>query len=146
LKLFLDTSALVKLFHEEPGTAEVTRLVSASGAEVFVLELAKLELLSAVHRRLRAGEIGESDMATLLDLFDRQLLLFRVLPMGKAVLREAELLMTAHGPREGLRALDALHLAAFCLLGDGDCSFVCADRRLLDIARKMGFEAIYPAE
>ena len=146
MKIFLDTSALVKLFHEEPGTREVTRLVGAAGAEVFVLELARLEFFSAIHRRLRSKELGENDVVRLLELLDQQLLVFRVLPLGHAVLREAELLMTAYGPQDGLRTLDALHLAAFNLLGDTSCTFVCADDRLLDIVRKMGFDAVNPGK
>jgi uncharacterized protein len=145
LKLFLDTSVLVKLFHDESGTPEVTSMVVAAGADVLVLELARLEFLSAVYRRLRAGEIEEDAADRVRGFLDEQLLTFQVLPLGKAVLREAEQHIAAYGREEGLRSLDALHLAAFTLACGPDWKFVCADKRLSLVVRKMGFDAVTPA-
>jgi len=144
VKLFLDTSVLVKLFHDEPGTPEVTSMVAAAGPDVFVLELARIEFLSAVYRRLRAGEIEEDAVGRVRGFLEDQLLLFRVLPLGQAVLREAEQLVAAHGREDGLRTLDALHLAAFTLVCGPDWKFVCADERLSRLVRKMGFDAVTP--
>ena len=45
--LFFDTSALVKFFHEEDGSEKVTKLITSENNKIFVLDLCKLEFLSA---------------------------------------------------------------------------------------------------
>lgn len=55
--LFFDTSALVKFFHEEKGSELVTRLILSKDNEVWISEIAKVEFLSAIFRRLRSKEI-----------------------------------------------------------------------------------------
>ena len=45
MRLFLDTSALAKLFVEEMGTPEVTARVIAAGTDVWVSQLASLGIL-----------------------------------------------------------------------------------------------------
>jgi uncharacterized protein with PIN domain len=52
--LFFDTSALVKVFHEEKGSEVVTSLIKAKDNEVWISELARIEFLSAIFRRVRA--------------------------------------------------------------------------------------------
>ncbi len=51
--LFFDTSALVKVFHEEKGSEVVTSLIKAKDNEVWISELARIEFLSAIFRRVR---------------------------------------------------------------------------------------------
>jgi len=53
MNLFLDTSALVKLFHEEEGSEIVKELILSGANSVWVLDLVRLEFLSAVLRRFR---------------------------------------------------------------------------------------------
>jgi len=60
MKLFFDTSALVKYFHEEEGTAQITELISGSmNNEIWVLDLARIEFSSALYRKYRAKEIDD---------------------------------------------------------------------------------------
>ncbi len=51
MNLFFDTSALVKYFHEEPGTARVTALIDEPDHRVWLSELARVEFVSAMHRK-----------------------------------------------------------------------------------------------
>lgn len=44
MKLFFDTSALVKFFHEETGTELVTQLINNPQNEVWISELTIVEL------------------------------------------------------------------------------------------------------
>ncbi len=59
MNIFFDTSALVKFFHEEPGTEKVTDLINNPGNNIFVSDLARLEFVSALYRRYRNNEIDE---------------------------------------------------------------------------------------
>ena len=58
MNLFIDTSALVKFFHEEKGSEIVTELITSKENEIWILELVRLEFMSALFRRLRNKEIN----------------------------------------------------------------------------------------
>ncbi|WP_459943306.1 type II toxin-antitoxin system VapC family toxin, partial [Deferrisoma palaeochoriense] len=55
---FFDTSALVKIYHEERGSKACPDLYLGTST-IAVSELARVELYSAVFRKLREREINE---------------------------------------------------------------------------------------
>ena len=57
MNLFFDTSALVKFFHKEEGSEAVTNLITSKENEIWLLELSRLEFISALFRKLRKGEL-----------------------------------------------------------------------------------------
>jgi len=141
---FLDTSALVKLFHEEQGSDVVERLVTQPDNEIWLCELVRLEFLSSVYRRVRQGELTGEEADTVIECFEDQLSSLNVEPLGSGVLNEAESLMKEYGKAGGLRSLDALHLAACRLLAEDDWVFVCSDSRLCNVARTYGIAVSNP--
>jgi len=144
MNLFFDTSALVKLFHEEEGTEIVTELITSQGNEVFILDLARLEFVSALLRRFRNKEIDENKLSDAIASFEEQIASFNIEPLGEAIINEAELLLKQYGKMQGLRTLDALHLGAFSLISEKDWSFVASDGNLCNIAQLMSFKTINP--
>ena len=58
MSLFLDTSALIKLFDPEAGSQDVADMIQADG-RVSVACVAPHELLSAVKRKVREGRMPE---------------------------------------------------------------------------------------
>mgnify|MGYP001609919023 CR=1 FL=1 len=144
MKLFFDTSALIKFFHEEEGTQEVTRLITAEGSELWVSELVTIEFFSALFRRLRNNEITEDKLNEAISGFDEQIALFNIEPLGHAVVTEAESLLKKYGKMQGLRALDALHLGTFSLISEDNWFFVAADNVLCNVVQSMGFKTINP--
>ncbi len=109
--VYLDTSALVKLYVLEPESAQVDRALRGRD-DLLVSDLAVTELASALGRRCREGVLDATLAARiyqrlLADLADD---LFRRVELIAEVHREAErfLLSSALVP---LRSLDALHLA-----------------------------------
>ncbi len=143
--LFFDTSALVKFFHKEEGTDVVVALISAPDNDIWVSELARLEFVSAVHRRLRTNEISEADLSKVLKGFYDEYSKFSTKKVGSAVLNEAEELIKRFGRSFGLRTLDAVHLATFSLFKElEDIVFVAADDILLRCAQLMGGRVINP--
>ena len=144
MNLFFDTSALVKFFHEEEGTETVTDLILDRNNEVYILELARLEFLSAVFRRFRNKELDEEQLNTAVNSFEDQVDRFNIEPLGHAVLEEATLLMKNHGRTHGLKALDTLHLGTFSLLSEEDWAFVAADDSLCGVAKLIGYNTINP--
>jgi predicted nucleic acid-binding protein len=143
--LFFDTSALVKFFHREEGSDVVVSIISDLKNEVWVSELARLEFICALHRRLRMNEINEDDLNKVLEGFYKEYSRLNTKKIGRAVLNEAEALVKRLGRTSGLRALDAIHLATFNLFDElEEMLFVAADDILLTAAKAIGAKAINP--
>ena len=71
---YLDTSALVKLYVDEPGTDRMLQLADArDGNQFAVLSIAQAEVWSAVGRRQREGALDDDDASDLLDQFSEDL-------------------------------------------------------------------------
>ena len=140
LNLYLDTSALVKLYVEEEGSAAVRQAVA--GAEsVATSIIAYVEARAAFARRRRERRLSPADYRrTLQELdvdWDRYL---RVEITGDLIRRAAELTET-----QALRAYDALHLASAKLLREhlqGPIRFACWDSILLTAARREGLHLV----
>ncbi len=144
MNLFFDTSALVKFFHEEVGTERVSKLILDRSNTIWILELARLEFLSAVFRRFRSNELNEKRLNTAIHSFERQVNTWNVEPLSRAVLEEATNLMKNHARKNGLKALDAMHLGAFSLISEADWTFVAADDSLCLVAELLGHTIINP--
>jgi uncharacterized protein len=144
--LFFDTSALVKVFHQEKGSEVVTSLIKAKENEAWISELARIEFMSALFRRLRNREINDERLNEAVIGFEELLYFFNVEPLGEAILREAELLLKKYGKRKRLRSLDAPQMGTFSLISERGWYLVAADDILCEIAKDMGFAALNPLQ
>ena len=145
--LYFDTSALIKLYVEEVGTAETLDLVEElRGDRMVILDITLLECRSAVRRREREGDISGPDANRILQqLHQDASALYLVQPSSSAVIEEASRLLDTHA----LRAYDALQLAGCLIVRRGVPSpptFVCADGRLCEAAEFEGLQAINPLD
>ena len=137
--LYCDTSALIKLFLSEPGSAEFTGIVRGR-ADLLVSDLAITEAASAISRRVRQGattlEEARRAQHTIIESLDGAPYL-RV-ELTREVHRRAErlLLTLTNIP---LRAADALHLAL--ALSARAASLASFDMRLATAARAVGLAA-----
>ncbi|HEV7996374.1 MAG TPA: type II toxin-antitoxin system VapC family toxin [Stellaceae bacterium] len=142
---FLDTSALVKLYVQEPGTDRLLYLTGDQLENRFaVLAISMVELRSAIRRRQRAGDIEAGVASAVLENVQRH--------MESRFLRQAvndTVIDTALGiiDRHALRAYDAIQLAG-CLVIGGTAAepftFVCSDHRLLEAARSEQLKVFDP--
>ncbi len=57
MNAFLDTSSLLKLYHNEPGTDTLIATLSQGVENLYLSELAILEFRSAIWKKTRTGEI-----------------------------------------------------------------------------------------
>ncbi len=144
MNLYLDTSALVKYFHEEKGSATITKLINSQENEIWVLELVRIEFFSALFRRFRNKELNEEQLKEAISGFNEAIASFNVEPLRQAIITESEFLLKKYGRQQGLRALDALHLGTFSLIAEKQWSFVAADKNLCDVAQLIGFKAVNP--
>jgi predicted nucleic acid-binding protein len=54
---FLDTSALVKRYHREPGSDAIAALFAEQDRRIIISELSIIEFGSALSKKVREGEI-----------------------------------------------------------------------------------------
>lgn len=145
-----DTSALVKRYHLENGSAEVRKLFADASSTHSLSRLAAVELLSAFTIKVRTSAITASELTVMQARFktDQSGRVFRVLPLRDRHYRLAEELITRYGLSDGLRTLDALQLAtAVELRRHARIShFVSADIDLLRVASAEGFAVINPEQ
>ncbi|OJW20238.1 MAG: hypothetical protein BGO49_04860 [Planctomycetales bacterium 71-10] len=148
-RYFFDTSALIKNYHVESGTAEVQRLLSEPGAEIFISRLAWVETLSGFATKVRTGLILAQEFQRLRGLFlaDVKRKILRPLRVLNSPYQLASDLVTTYGPNRQIRTLDALQLAVALKAHrtqplDG---FVCADQRLCDVAALEGLAVVNPS-
>lgn len=142
-RLFFDTSALVKRYYEEVGSAVVDELVEAADNEVVITSLSVIETASALRRKQNRGEITSDDVDRLLGAFFEEALDgFVILPMDESFSGTALDLVI----RDDLRTLDSLQLAAALSIvtETSTPTFVCADRDLADVAGERGLETRVP--
>lgn len=148
LPCFLDTSALVKLYIEEPGTAWMQDFATAAAAgSLFLSAVASVEIASGFYRLEREGHIAGGAAAELLAVFRADLgWRYVTQPVTDAVLGTAVELIQAHA----LRAYDAMQLATCRLLARQQKSasprFISSDRQLLRAAEAEGFACVNPED
>ena len=132
--LYLDTSALVKLYVEEPGTPEIAQRVETSDDGVVTARVAYAEARAAFARYRREGRLTASMLRTVVTRLDGDWSHYSVVDVTESLVRRAGALAERHG----LRGFDAIHLAAALeVRGPGvEVEFSCFDRRLTAAARR----------
>lgn len=112
MSLYLDTSALVKLYVREQGSAAVIRAV----AEADVVATSRVgypEARAAFARRHREGALSAAGLRRAVQALDTDLVTFAVIELSEGVARRAGDLADHHA----LRGFDAIHLASGLELG-----------------------------
>ena len=134
--VYLDASALAKLYIEEAGSPELERAM-VGRRDVLVSELAITEVVSALARRVRERDMSLRDAGRVHRriLADLERGEFQHIDLSPDLHRVAERLLVQLASTLALRASDALHLA---LAGSAPArAFVTYDRRLRAAAISM---------
>ncbi len=138
--VYLDTSAIVKLYAQEAGS-DITRKTIVNGDLIATSLLAYPETRSALARKARGGEITRTDLNIFKDEFERDWQRFYRLPVDATLIRRAGDMAEEHA----LRAFDALHLAtadSFQAAMRAPVLFVCFDVALNGAALRRGFRTL----
>jgi uncharacterized protein len=140
LILYLDTSALVKLYAEELGS-DIVRQAVAQAELIATSLVAYAETRSALARKRRGGEISAVALKQHKREFERDWARLQRLPIDEATIRKAGDLAEQHA----LRAFDALHLATADSLQATlrtAVTFACFDGALNGAAEVRGLEPL----
>lgn len=130
--IYLDTSALVKLYVFEPDRALVQSAVAAS-TEVTISTVAYAEACAALTRKRIETDLDEAGLKKAIAGLDVQWPSFTRLDVTDPVAHYAGELARSHA----LRGYDAVHLASALTLAERfeRLSFLAFDRRLNEAAR-----------
>jgi predicted nucleic acid-binding protein len=147
LLYFLDTSAVAKLYHEEPGSEVVEDLASSPTIQLWIAELTHVEFHSVCLRKVREGQLTEEKLRTVLDCFSDDVRnRFQVIPLDRRMVEQAVTLLLQHGKNQSLRTLDAFQLAAAQAVEGDAITFVTADRKLVAVAKNIFPQVVNPEE
>jgi len=107
---FIDSSALVKRYVRERGTAFVTDTTDPAAAHrVYIARITGVEVIAALARRHRAGDIATDALAAVIAQFREEFaVVYRVVEMTAGLLADAMRLAETGE----LRGYDAVQLAA----------------------------------
>jgi len=107
---FFDSSALVKRYVTETGTIWVSTLIDPSvGNRTFIARITAVEVVSAIKRRERAGNLSATDMTASLIKFRQELTtIYLPIEVNQNLILHATSLVETHA----LRGYDAVQLAA----------------------------------
>jgi predicted nucleic acid-binding protein len=136
--IYLDTSAFIKLYLHENGSAEVHGLVVAQAEPLPVWHFLELEFLNALRFKVFLAEMSPDDVERVISLYlDRKRSGQYFAPhLDPIALQELSLQMTVRTPIIGCRAIDILHVAAARLCDAA--VFVTADKRQAALAEVEG--------
>ncbi len=141
--LFLDSSALIKRYVIESGTAWIQALAAPhTNNKLIIARITWVEVLSALSRRYREGNLSPASVTKSIRTFRYDLdIQYQVVELDRTLAEVAGQLI---GKRP-LRAYDAVQLAsalqvqsAFKRAGSSELTFLSADDRLLAIAQAEG--------
>lgn len=143
MSTFADSSALVKIYADEPDHERVRGLT-----EVVISQLARVEVPAALWRKCRMGELAPEQVGVLIAEFEADYYgtassasRFAVVPVTDVVVSSAARLAGVHG----LRAYDATQLATAQLVASADpgCrTFAATDNALRIAAAGEGFALV----
>lgn len=144
MKYFVDTSALVKTYHQERGSEKAVEIYR-SNHKIVISDLTRIEFVSTIHRKYRENAIGLEALDVLIAKFQDDVdLRYEVLGFSSMVLDEAWRLIVDMGRQHPLRTLDSLQLAFYSTYCDEGDIFVCSDKKLNEAVQIRGYDLLAP--
>jgi len=140
--LYCDTSALVKRYVEEEGTAEVDALWDKA-IEVATSTVAYAEGMAAFRRKRREGVLSKRGYACAVAAFDEEHFSFVLVQISPQLNRIVQRLIGEYP----LRGFDAIHLASALIVKENwtNVVFACFDKGLNLAARREGLKMVFEA-
>ncbi|MFT3989900.1 MAG: type II toxin-antitoxin system VapC family toxin [Luteolibacter sp.] len=136
--LYLDTSALLKLYIRESGSEAVQALIFSQRTPLPVWELQEAELCNALRLKVFWKEItsGQADSQIALFHTRRKKGQYQFPDIDRPSLIKTFHRLSEKTPRSGCRTLDILHVA--CAVELSASCFLSFDSRQNDLARSAG--------
>jgi predicted nucleic acid-binding protein len=134
--VYFDTSALVKKYFMETGSAHVISMWKKADG-VVTSSVAYAETMAAFHRKYREAKLPKSSFTVLVESFKRDWASFHRVELTDDLNEFIDKLVRYYP----LRGFDAIHLASALVVHqklEEDFLFLCFDEQLLRFAKKEG--------
>lgn len=130
MKIFLDTSSLIKLYHNEIGTDILDKIFEDNEVgEIFLSDIAKVEFTSALWKKVRTKDLTSDEATDIIDSFCDDYDKYTFIDVNSELLSIARDLVIKYGLK-GLRTLDSIQLASIIEVKTGLSFAVTADELL----------------
>jgi predicted nucleic acid-binding protein len=142
--IYFDSSALVKQYIEEIGSARVNALLLETKT-IATSRLAYPEILSAITRRHKAGDIKITDFERIKKQFKANWQSFTIIEIHKEIIELIDSIIEKYA----LRGADSIHLSTAIWLRNNsgrEILFVAADGELLQAAKKEKMQICNPQD
>ncbi len=143
MKLYIDSSVLVKLYYPEPESKVLSEWIKSQKQTILFTQFHELEITNAFALKVFRNEISEKSFNDLRSIIakDKALGVLDVVKPGWSdVLLESLKISKRMSPAVGSRSLDIIHVASADIL---DCdTFLTNDKRQLDAAGRIGLNTM----
>ncbi len=139
MRLYFDTSALLKRYICEIGSENVDNLFQSATA-IYISIIGQIEAISCIRRLLLEKELLPEDYNNLKDTILQDFQFFNTIEISGSILHSSIDIIDKYQ----LKSLDSIHLAtALTLRGQID-HFVSCDVKLLNAAKKEHIKTVHP--
>jgi uncharacterized protein len=140
MKIFLDTSSIFKLYHQEIGTVELENVFNRMNiTHIFLSEITKIEFTSTIWKKVRTKEISVEQAEITLALFENDFKKYNFISTNSLIIEQARILVAKYGI-QGLRTLDGIQLSTCVFLKNKVDVFFSADKLLSVLIEKEGLK------
>ncbi len=138
MKIFLDTSSLFKLYHQETGTEELESVfLKSKVTHIYLSEILKVEFTSTIWKKARTKEISSEQAKITAELFESDFEKYNFISTDSLIIEQAKNLTTKYG-LEGLRTLDSIQLSTRKVLEKQVDIFLTSDKLLNTLIEREG--------
>jgi uncharacterized protein len=140
MRVYLDTSSLIKLYHTESGTKELDEVFQSNKVEgLFVSSLAKVEFNSALWKKVRTRDLLAEEAVAIIHSFESDYSNYNFIEVTNDVILAAKELVSKYG-LNGLRALDSIQLASIIKIRSRLDIAITADELLRTLIKSEGIK------
>jgi len=142
-RLIPDTSALVKLYRNEPNSPQVRACVHSDDT-LLIAQITSLEIVSAFSGLVRQNLILPNEAASYIRAFRGDLARYQIISADVYVFQEAERLLDFYAISHNLRPPDSLQLAS-ALVEQRNVpinAFLTTDKVLCNVAKSEGLTVL----
>jgi len=143
LKLYIDSSVLVKLYYPEPESKQLAEWIQKQKQPILFTQFHELEMTNAFALKVYRNEISEESFKALQKIIknDKTSGILKVVnPEWSEVLHEVIKISIRYSSDIGTRSLDIIHVASANIL---NCdTFLSNDKRQMSAALAIGLNAV----
>ena len=140
MKIYIDTSSLIKLYHLEEGTDELDQFLENHFVEgIFLSETTKIEFDSAIWKKVRTKDLTDTEAREIIESFRDDYPNYSFVQVDDQLILHARDLVSKYSA-SGLRTLDSLQLASVILVESKISLAITSDKLLGSLIQKEGIK------